>query len=211
MASYVNKRPDRTQACQLPRRAVERVISPPPGRPPTSMCSVPSPSTRHSPLPCGSGRQAVRFRAESIDNDEDTGDRTVGARGVAQAGARAAAGDRHRAADGAGSGSGAAARPVGDGGRGAPAPPCGRAARETRSREPRATRRARARATDACRRGRRGRAARPRRSRSDRTAPGAARIARMRGEGPPAPESRRTGWRSAEPCGDRSAAFLPWV
>ena len=28
----------------------------------------PSPSTRHSPLPCGSGRQAVRFRAESKDN-----------------------------------------------------------------------------------------------------------------------------------------------
>ena len=39
-----------------------------PGRPPTSMCSVPSPSTRHSPLPCGSSRQAVRFRAESKDN-----------------------------------------------------------------------------------------------------------------------------------------------
>ena len=28
----------------------------------------PPPSTRHSPLPCGSGRQAVRFRAESKDN-----------------------------------------------------------------------------------------------------------------------------------------------
>ena len=49
-----------------PRRAAERVISPPSGRPPTSMCSVTSPSTRHSSLPCRSGRQAVRFWAESV-------------------------------------------------------------------------------------------------------------------------------------------------
>ena len=33
-----------------------------------SMCFVPSPSTRHSSFPCGSGRQVVRFWAESRVN-----------------------------------------------------------------------------------------------------------------------------------------------
>ena len=70
IGGYVNKRTRPNPGVPArPRRAAERVISPPSlvARQP-SMCSVPSPSTRHSSLPCGSGRQVVRFWAESRDN-----------------------------------------------------------------------------------------------------------------------------------------------
>ena len=56
-----------TQACPRPRRAAERVISPPPGRPPNfdvlrSLSPPPPPPDTPLPSPrVGSGRQVVRF------------------------------------------------------------------------------------------------------------------------------------------------------
>ena len=67
----VANRTFRSIAPQTPNPGAPPGVSPlrPFGRPPTRCAPSPSPSTRHFPsLPCGSGRQAVRFRAESRDD-----------------------------------------------------------------------------------------------------------------------------------------------